>query len=167
MSAETLAKFIAQHSERGLPQSFDYQSLRALGYTGSLGEYERAADKLDHDGFASVTDKGDGKRLTVTYDLYWEYDQPVTGGDPIADSTKLAKLAVKQLGPAGAEKGGTLDAVKLQQDSGFPPRRFNPAFAYICEEFADELRGPETKELVASSLKLARDDVATLRDLAE
>ena len=162
---EALAHFLVKHSADGLQQTLDYTKLRTLGYAESMGEYERAAAKLDHDGFVTADDVT--RAITLNYDLYWEFDEAVLGTNPIDDAATLAKLALKALGSLGDKKDGKLQAEALHKASGWDLRRFNPAFAYLVEEFADDAREGDTGNYYVEALTITSKDVPGLKELAE
>lgn len=168
-SNDALAHFLVKHSDNGLQQTLDYTKLRAMGYGESMGEYERAASKLDHDGFVTADDVT--RAITLNYDLYWEFDEDVLGHNPIDDATALAKLALKALGTLGDKKEGKLQAEALHKASGWPLRRFNPAFAYLVEEFADDARDGHASDApgdyYVAALTVTGKDVPGLKELAE
>ena len=166
---EALAHFLVKHSQDGLQQTLDYPKLRALGYSESMGEYERAAGKLDHDGFVTADDVT--RAITLNYDLYWEFDEAVLGWSPIDDAAALARLALKALGSIGDKKEGKLQAEALHKASGWSLRRFNPAFAYLVEEFADDARSaPEQAKqgsYYVEAITITSKDIPGLKELAE
>ena len=131
--AKSIGLWLAQGSVKGLADLRGGSDLQAAFPDATTRELNKAVAELDDQGLVQVTGPG-GKvpYFTLTPDLYAVFDPVATGSDPHDDACALARTILEE---AKAHNGAfRVNARKLFEAVGWPPRRFNPALSLVIAQ---------------------------------
>lgn len=98
----------------------------------TIDELGFAVAELARDDFVNTTSYIGPRlpRITTTPNLYFTFDPYALQTDPAVDAATLVDLV--------KDKKDFIGATALHEESGWPLRRFNPAFAYILTQIDDQ-----------------------------
>jgi hypothetical protein len=98
----------------------------------TVDELGFAVAELARDDFVNTTSYIGPRlpRITTTPNLYFTFDPHALQTDPTIDAAALVDLVLN--------KKDFIGAAELHEQSGWPLRRFNPAFAYILTQIDDQ-----------------------------
>jgi hypothetical protein len=131
--AVAVAYWLAKENKDGLRHLFTFEDIVAAFAGVSKADLEEACFELKSLGLVSCTAAMGYAVRTVQphYDLYWTFDPIVHKTNPQADAVELAKLMLED---------SKLESIRLLDErSGWPRRRLNPAVAYVMQ-FVDDRR---------------------------
>lgn len=161
--ARKVALWIAEQDADGRRSFVDSGNLREAFKNSTESELEEAIAELVADSFAekSRTMGGGLPHFRPTLDLYLTFDGPAFDRNPIADTVRVAEMAL-------AENGG-VDANLVFSQTGWNERRFNPAFEHVASQIPDGRVSREfgTKFPVSYFHMLAEDRVQMKRFVAK
>lgn len=155
--AQSLGRYMAEKCLDGLPGNFGDDLVDAFP-SEKVKSIETALAELKIDGLVKLSPViGPAlPRVRTTTALFVACDAAITGNDPVADSVALAELLV-----ATPDLGNPTS--RLHTASGWDGRRFNPAFALLMPEFADNhVRKVIQHEYPTMGVGVGADDVIRL-----
>lgn len=126
--AQRLGRHMAEQCVDGMPGHFDDELLEAFS-DATRDEVKIALAELKADGLVELSPVIGPKlpRIRTTYDLFVAADPAVTGHDPEADAVVLARMM--------AEDTKLGHVPSLEERTGWPRRRFNPAVGLLLQLF--------------------------------
>jgi hypothetical protein len=129
--ARKVAVWVAEQCSDGRRNFVNVDKLREAFKNNSDTELEEAIAELETDGFAEMSRSLGGglPHFRPSLDLYLTFDGPAFGRDPMADTVKVAELAV--VGP------DSVSAETVLAQTGWDIRRFNPAFEHVASQIPD------------------------------
>lgn len=129
--ARRAACLLAEKSVEGMDIPQSTSTLSEVMQGVSIDDLSEAIAELEMDGFLRTEDGGDDlPDIVPALDLYATFDKIAVGTDPTSDSVALARIVV-----AAKED---LDVAKLDQQMGWPRRRFNPALSLVLAQLNEE-----------------------------
>lgn len=155
--ARRVGVHMAQHSNNGLPTSFGDDLLDAFPAEDTQ-DLKIALAELHADNLIEATPVIGPKlpRSRTTIELFVAADPGITGHDPRADSLVVAQMLIDK-----PERGG---ARELEAETGWPRRRFNPAFALVVPNIAPgRVRAVIQNDYPTLGVSVALDDVVQLK----
>lgn len=157
--ARKIAVWVAERDADGRRGFVDPGDLRGAFTENADSELEEAIAELEADGFAEMsrTLGGGLPHFRPSLDLYLTFDGLAFNRDPIADTVRIAEIALAEA------SGVSADTVFAQ--TGWDERRFNPAFEYVASQVPDGRvsRTMGTKFAVGYFHMLAEDRVRMKR----
>jgi hypothetical protein len=123
--------WVSEQSEKGFNDFIPEDELVKAFPEASGDELGFAVAELSKDDYLNTT-SFIGKRLprmTCNADLYITFDPHAVKTDPEVDVVALVDMALAKTNTVGADS--------LHQETGWPLRRFNPAFAYMLTQLDD------------------------------
>lgn len=150
--AVCIGLWASKRSEQGFDDFIYEGDLREAFPNSSIEELDFAVAELASDGYLQSSDIS---RIWVTAELFVAFDPHTMTTDPASDAVKLADMALT--------RSGTVSSGELHESTGWPLRRFNPAFAYIITQIDDQrvLYGG-TNDYPARGFFLASEDRVAL-----
>jgi hypothetical protein len=129
--AVRIGLWVSEQSAIGFGDFIPEEALTKAFPDATGDELGFAVAELSKDGYLDTTPYIANRlpRMRATVDLYITFDPHAMKTDPAVDVVVLVDRAL-----AGQ---GTLAANELHQTSGWPLRRFNPAFAYMISQVDD------------------------------
>ena len=123
--------WIAEQSQNGFGDFVSEEALSQAFPDATLDDLGFAVAELAKDGYLSATHVISKRlpRMRATADTYITFDPHTLKHDPAIDAAALVDLALAE--------NNTVDVAKLHAASGWPRRRFNPAFAYMIAQIDD------------------------------
>lgn len=153
--------WIAKESTHGYSDFIPENELIAAFPAASLDDLGFAVAELSADDFIDTTSYIAKRlpRMTSNPSLYITFDPYAMKTDPGVDVVTLVDMVLA--------KKGTIAVDELHKESGWPLRRFNPAFAYLNSEIEERrvLKGG-TNEYPARGFLLVDHDRAVLHRFA-
>lgn len=133
--AVRIGLWVSEQSEKGFDCFIPEQDLTDAFPVSNIDELAFAIAELESDGFLKTTSFISKRlpRMFTTPDLFITFDPHTGKSNPETDVVALVDLAL------GKSATGTVGVEELHEASGFPLRRFNPAFAYLVSQI-DERR---------------------------
>jgi hypothetical protein len=159
--AVKIGLWIAKESTHGYTDFVPEEGLIVAFPDATNDELGFAIAELSKDDLINTT-SFIGKRLpriTTNPNLYFTFDPHTLKTDPANDAVALVDLVLTKKNTIGAEE--------LHKESGWPLRRFNPAFAYLLSQI-DEQRVSKsgTREYPAHAFFLMESDRVDLHRFA-
>lgn len=129
--AVRIGLWVSQESEKGFGDLISEAELIKAFPDASIDALSFAVAELSKDDYLNTTSFIGSRlpRMTTTLNLYIEFDPHAVKTDPAADVVALVDLALAKTNTAGVEE--------LYRETGWPLRRFNPAFAYLVSQIDD------------------------------
>lgn len=159
--AVKIGLWIAKESTHGYSDFIPEDELIAAFPDASLDELAFAVAELSTDDFINTTSSVAKRlpRMTSNASLYITFDPYALGGDPAVDVVTLVDAVLAKKGTVGVEE--------LHKETGWPLRRFNPAFAYLISQIEERrvLKGG-TNEYPARGFYLNDQDRVELHRFA-
>jgi hypothetical protein len=126
-----IGRWIAEQSQTGFGDSVSGEALTQAFPDATLDDLGFAVAELAKDGYLSTTAVISRRlpRMRATAETYITFDPHTLKHDPAVDVADLVDLALAET--------NAVDVQKLHVASGWPLRRFNPAFAYIIAHLDD------------------------------
>jgi hypothetical protein len=123
--------WISEHSEKGLDEFVDEEELTKAFAEASADELGFAVAELAKDGYVTTTSFISKRlpHLRPSVELYITFDPHTVKTDPALDVVTLVDMALAKTDTVGSDE--------LHQATGWPLRRFNPAFAYMLSQIDD------------------------------
>jgi hypothetical protein len=126
--AVRIALWVAERSEKGLGDFIAEEELTKAFPDSSMDELAFAVAELAKDGYlrTSAVISKRIPRIRVAAELFITFDPHAIKTDPASDVVTLVDLALARSNTVGVEE--------LHAATGWPLRRFNPAFAYMVSQ---------------------------------
>lgn len=123
--------WISETSQRGFDDFVTEEALIQAHPEVSMDELSYAVAELAKDGYLNTTAVISRRlpRMRATPEIYITFDPHTLKHNPAVDAATLVELALAET--------NTVDVQKLHTASGWPLRRFNPAFAYMVAQIDD------------------------------
>jgi hypothetical protein len=152
--------WISEESAQGFDDHITEEDLRKAFPDESVEDLALAVAELATDGYVSTTHFMSTRipHVRTTTELYLTFDPHTLKHDPAEDVVKLIDLAL-----AGDDAG----AQDLHASTGWPLRRFNPAFAYMLSYIDEGRVASGVPEYPAHSFFLMDEDRVELKRLAD
>jgi hypothetical protein len=159
--AVAIGLWAAKRSEKGFDEFFQEEELTEAFPDASMDQLGIAVAELAKDGYVTTT-SFISRRLPhalSTVELFLAFDPHAVGNNPAEDVVTLVDLALASTESMGAEE--------LHKVTGWPLRRFNPAFVYMLSQIDDRrvLKGG-MDEYAARGFVLLDSDRVDLRRIA-
>jgi len=159
--AVRIGLWISERSERGFDDFISEDDLVRAFPESSIDDLVYAVTELAEDGYIQTTIVNSRiPRIQVAVELFIAFDPHTLKEDPALDVVTLVDLVLKKRTPPGSEE--------LHKASGWPLRRFNPAFAYMISQ-VDERRvvGEGATDYPAVYFHLTDEDRVRLKRFAD
>jgi hypothetical protein len=123
--------WISKESKKGFRDFIGEDALKQAFPDASLDDLAFAVAELAKDGFLDISHTLSNRlpRMFATAETFVTFDPHAFKTDPASDAAALVDLALAQT------KG--VDVEKLHAETGWPIRRFNPAFSYMIAHVDD------------------------------
>lgn len=131
--AVRIGLWVSKESGKGFEDFIPEQDLTQAFPEASIDELSFAVAELENDGYLRTTSFISQRlpRMFATTDLYIAFDPHTEKSDPEVDVVALVDYALSISGTR------VVDPEDLLNRSGWPLRRFNPAFAYMISQIDD------------------------------
>jgi hypothetical protein len=125
--------WVSEQSKKGFDCFIPEQALVEAFPESNIDELALAIAEFESDGYLKTTSFISKRlpRMFTTPDLFITFDPHTGKSNPETDVVALVDLAL------GKSATGTVGVEELYETSGFPLRRFNPAFAYLVSQVDD------------------------------
>ena len=131
--AVRIGLWISQESEKGFDNFIREQDLTKAFLEASIDELAFAVAELESDGYLRTTSFISQRlpRMFTTADLFIAFDPHTGKSNPEVDVVGLVDLTLQTSGTR------TIGSEELFEQSGWPLRRFNPAFSFMISQIDD------------------------------
>jgi hypothetical protein len=125
--AVCIGLWASERSEQGFDDFISEDDLTEAFSDSSIDDLDFAVAELASDGYLQSSDIS---RICVTSELFITFDPHAIKTDPALDVVAIAEMALA--------KSHTVSAEELHKSTGWPLRRFNPAFAYMISQIDEQ-----------------------------
>jgi hypothetical protein len=160
--AVRIGLWISKESPKGFDDFIAEENLIAAFPDATIDDLAFAVAELSKDGYVTTTSLISKRipRIRTTAELFITFDPHAVKTDPASDAVTVADAALANGKSVGVEE--------LHKTTGWPLRRFNPAFAYMIAQIDDRrvLRGG-INDYPARGFALLDEDRVDLKRFAD